>query len=86
MASEEMDMEYEDDGYIELVLKVLGLMCDGQNTQLQVSCTKLNIIEELSHVTKTLIGISFTTEPYVLWATLLLKISCKQIITDIIDY
>lgn len=36
MAAEEMDMEYEDDGYIELVLKVLGLMCDGQNGRLQV--------------------------------------------------
>ena len=36
MAAEEMDMEYEDDGYIELVLKVLGLMCDGQNARLQV--------------------------------------------------
>lgn len=45
MASEEMDMEYEDDGYIELVLKVLGLMCDGQNGRLQVELlTKLRMI------------------------------------------
>ncbi|CAD5113406.1 DgyrCDS2578 [Dimorphilus gyrociliatus] len=29
------DMEYKDDGYINLVLKLLGLMCDGQNTTLQ---------------------------------------------------
>ena len=36
MASQEMDMEYQDDGYIELILKVLGLMCDGQNARLQV--------------------------------------------------
>lgn len=36
MAEEEMSMEYKDDGYIELVLKVLGLMCDGQNERLQV--------------------------------------------------
>ena len=27
---------YKDDGYIELVLKVLASMCDGQNTVLQV--------------------------------------------------
>ena len=37
MTAEEMDMEYQDEGYIELVLKVLGLMCDGQNKLLQVS-------------------------------------------------
>lgn len=29
------EFDYEDDGYIELVLKLLGLMCDGQNTTLQ---------------------------------------------------
>ena len=32
-----MELEYEDNGYIELVLKVLGLMCDGQNARVQVS-------------------------------------------------
>lgn len=44
MASEEMEMEYEDDGYIELVLKVLGLMCDGQNARLQVGSYSSNSI------------------------------------------
>ena len=29
-------LDYRDDGYITLVLKMLGLMCDGQNTTLQV--------------------------------------------------
>ena len=28
---------YKDDGYIELVLKVLASMCDGQNIVLQVN-------------------------------------------------
>ena len=36
-ALEETDgIDYHDDGYIELVLKILGLMCDGQNKTLQV--------------------------------------------------
>lgn len=30
-------LEYKDDGYIQLVLKIIGLMCDGQNRTLQVS-------------------------------------------------
>lgn len=30
-----MDLEYSDDGYLQLVLKILGLMCDGQNKVLQ---------------------------------------------------
>lgn len=29
------DLDYKDDGYIELVLRIMGLMCDGQNTILQ---------------------------------------------------
>ena len=29
-------LEYKDDGYIELVLKLLARVCDGQNTDLQV--------------------------------------------------
>jgi hypothetical protein len=29
--------EYRNDGYIQLVLKVMARMCDGQNKQLQVS-------------------------------------------------
>ena len=32
------DLEFKDDGYIELVLRVLGLMCDNQHKGLQVSC------------------------------------------------
>lgn len=31
----EEDYEYKDDGYIELVLKMLGLLCDGQNKGIQ---------------------------------------------------
>ena len=34
---EEEEMDYHDDGYMELVLRMMGLMCDGQNTTLQVS-------------------------------------------------
>lgn len=30
-------LEYKNDGYIELVLKVMARMCDGQNQQLQVT-------------------------------------------------
>ena len=37
IVSEDDDLlQYHDDGYIELLLKILGLMCDGQNTVLQV--------------------------------------------------
>ncbi len=36
--SQDSDLDYRDDGFIELVLKILGLMCDGQNDILQV-CT-----------------------------------------------
>ena len=35
--SETDGIDYHDDGYIELVLKILGLMCDGQNKTLQVN-------------------------------------------------
>ena len=31
------DLDFKDDGYIELVLRVLGLMCDNQKKGLQVS-------------------------------------------------
>ena len=31
----EDDLEFKDDGYIELVLRVLGLMCDNQHHGLQ---------------------------------------------------
>ena len=30
------DLEFKDDGYIELVLRILGLMCDNQHFGLQV--------------------------------------------------
>ena len=30
------DLEFKDDGYIELVLRILGLMCDNQHVGLQV--------------------------------------------------
>ena len=33
---DEEEMDYHDDGYIELVLRMMGSMCDGQNTTLQV--------------------------------------------------
>ena len=32
--------EYRNDGYIELVLKVMARMCDGQNHQLQVGLVR----------------------------------------------
>ena len=31
-----VDLKFHDEGNIELVLKVLALMCDGQNRELQV--------------------------------------------------
>lgn len=31
------ELDFKDDGYIELVLRILGLMCDGQHDGLQVS-------------------------------------------------
>jgi hypothetical protein len=31
------ELEFKDDGYIELVLRILGLMCDNQHFGLQVS-------------------------------------------------
>lgn len=34
-------LEYKDDGYIELVLKLLARICDGQHTGLQVSLSHL---------------------------------------------
>ena len=33
------ELDYRDDGYIELVLRMLGAMCDGQNTTVQVRQT-----------------------------------------------
>ena len=30
-------LRFRDDGYIELVLRIMGYMCDGHNTVLQVS-------------------------------------------------
>ena len=35
------DLEFKDDGYIELVLRVLGLMCDNQHKGLQVHALEL---------------------------------------------
>lgn len=32
----EADFQFKDEGYIELVLRVLGLMCDNQYRDLQV--------------------------------------------------
>ena len=34
------EFDFRDDGYIELVLRILGLMCDNQHRELQVN--KLN--------------------------------------------
>ena len=36
MSMADTDLDYHDDGYIEIVLKMMGLMCDNQNTVLQV--------------------------------------------------
>ena len=33
----EADVSWYDDGYIQLILHIMGRMCDGQNTVLQVS-------------------------------------------------
>ena len=35
------DLEFKDDGYIELVLRILALMCDNQHVGLQVSYLKI---------------------------------------------
>ena len=37
------DLEFKDDGYIELVLRVLGLMCDNQHKGLQVNRQMPNV-------------------------------------------
>lgn len=37
MATDTSAFDYRNDGYIELVLKVMARMCDGQNKHLQVS-------------------------------------------------
>ena len=49
LESEGDELDYRDDGYIELVLKILGLMCDGQNRVLQV----FNFINDLFTYTET---------------------------------
>lgn len=36
-------VEYKDEGYIELVLKLLAQMCDGQFKDLQVGTTSLGL-------------------------------------------
>lgn len=39
LKEEEMEeIDQKDDGYIELVLRVLARMCDGQHSGLQVLC------------------------------------------------
>lgn len=35
------ELEFKDDGYIELVLRILGLMCDNQHNEIQVQTWKL---------------------------------------------
>ena len=34
------DLDFKDDGYIELVLRILGLMCDNQHFEIQVSISQ----------------------------------------------
>lgn len=47
LISEQPDnsLEYKNDGYIELVLKVMARMCDGQNQQLQVTTTFFQVFK-----------------------------------------
>ncbi len=40
----EEDIEYKDEGYIDLVLKVLAGMCDGQFAGLQVCSAELPVV------------------------------------------
>ena len=42
MSMADTDLDYHDDGYIEIVLKMMGLMCDNQNTVLQVCVIQSN--------------------------------------------
>ena len=35
-SDDSVDLTCKDDGYIEIVLKMLGLMCDNQNSVIQV--------------------------------------------------
>lgn len=37
------DFTFKDDGYIELVLRMLGLMCDNQHSDIQVKTKGLRI-------------------------------------------
>lgn len=38
------ELRFQDSTYVELALRVLGLMCDGQNRTLQVRCMPLHDI------------------------------------------
>lgn len=44
----EADFQFKDEGYIELVLRVLGLMCDNQYRDLQVSVSFISSIASSS--------------------------------------
>ena len=37
-------IDYHDDGYIAIVLKMMGLMCDNQNETLQVFCNSMTCV------------------------------------------
>ena len=45
------EFEQKDDGYIELVLRVLARMCDGQHLGLQVK-TNINLTSHLNSLLK----------------------------------
>lgn len=64
IAAEDADeLEYRDDGYLQLVLKILGLMCDGQNLILQNylreqpdNIKSVNLVAEVSRFLALLYG------------------------------
>ena len=50
LGGEQIDLDYRDEGYIELVLKILGLMCDGQNATLQVGTHSSRCYQDYKHI------------------------------------
>ena len=68
--SRSLNLEYRDDGYLQLVLKILGLMCDGQNATLQ------DYLREQVIVSRTflLFSLSLSISPFSLSLSLSLSL------------
>ena len=56
------DLEFKDDGFLGLVLKVIAAMCNGQHKPLQVAIELLEIILSLKFKSRSITGIVTSTE------------------------